>query len=755
MKNSKLFWPIFLVVSLAVSLTTCGGGGGGGGGGGTTSLNYSISGTVTASGSGLSGVTMTLAGAFTGTTTTAADGTYKFTGLANGNYTVTPTQSGKIFSPVSLPVTISGADVTGQNFTATNTAVAFVPSATVNVASQSIDPAGGTITVSGGTPIDGVQVTFPAGALAAANTVNVGYNTGTMTPNSGTAGRAIVLTLSPGQAEFDQPVSITVPYTDINSIPVPYYVDANGALQPMQIAAIDTSAKTFTFETFHASIFTWILGLVGYNASQGDLLDTGFASADDGFQIVNNGSVNNREGECFGMTSFSFWYWINKKAEKGNFYPKYYTAVGTDSAGNTLLGQNIIATRAFISISQKWVPYYDNIVRRQQQYTQEGRYAAIRNILLNTGKPVLIYLYHTDPTIRGAHSVLGIGFTETAAAGTFNIYDPNAPGQTKNIIFDKTSKTFNAYGGYDGITYNGNGSLVLTEPYTHILADADENFHGTGDAKITIDSHTTGQQVTTRNVTLTGKVESGSVLISKIIVLVGSTSYQADVNTTTGAFSIPISLEAGVNHLQFTTKGNNASGTMIEVRNTMVTQDYTLELVGGTAIMLVTLTWDKDDTDVDLYVIDPTGDYSAYYHKTTADGGVLDWDITTGFGPEHWTLKFTNTVRYNSPYKVRLHYYSDHGNGPTNYTVSIKVYEGTSRERIYYYSGNLASFSTSNTAPNATGADWVTIDNITLTQASTERAGISAGRYENPLAPPTEGINITVPVPPLSERIKK
>jgi hypothetical protein len=78
---------------------------------------YSISGTV--SGATASGVTMSLTGASTATTTTATDGTYTFSGLANGSYTVTPSKSGYTFSPASLAVTISSANQTGKNFTAT------------------------------------------------------------------------------------------------------------------------------------------------------------------------------------------------------------------------------------------------------------------------------------------------------------------------------------------------------------------------------------------------------------------------------------------------------------------------------------------------------------------------------------------------------------------------------------------------------------------------------------------------------------
>ena len=85
----------------------------------TAIATYSISGTVTLSGSGLSDVTMTLTGSGSGTTTTDTSGNYTFSGLSNGTYTVTPSKSGYTFTPTSKSVTISGSNKTGQNFIAT------------------------------------------------------------------------------------------------------------------------------------------------------------------------------------------------------------------------------------------------------------------------------------------------------------------------------------------------------------------------------------------------------------------------------------------------------------------------------------------------------------------------------------------------------------------------------------------------------------------------------------------------------------
>jgi len=71
---------------------------------------YSISGNA-----GTSGATVTA-----GSQGATSDGSNNFTitGLANGTYTVTPSKSGCTFSPASSSVTVTSANVTGVNFTA-------------------------------------------------------------------------------------------------------------------------------------------------------------------------------------------------------------------------------------------------------------------------------------------------------------------------------------------------------------------------------------------------------------------------------------------------------------------------------------------------------------------------------------------------------------------------------------------------------------------------------------------------------------
>ncbi len=89
-----------------------------------------VSGTISPAPSG-EGTTLTLSqgSATVATVTAAANGTYTFPSVAAGTYTVTPNRPGFTFTPASATVTVSGASVTGIDFTATGLAIDVTTSA--------------------------------------------------------------------------------------------------------------------------------------------------------------------------------------------------------------------------------------------------------------------------------------------------------------------------------------------------------------------------------------------------------------------------------------------------------------------------------------------------------------------------------------------------------------------------------------------------------------------------------------------------
>lgn len=113
---------------------------------------YSVTGAI--SGAVLAGVTMTLDGT-TGVTTTDLTGAFSLTGVPSGDYLLVPSLEDYVFDPASRVVTVSGASVAGQSFTATVSPSARTISGTVSgdvvagvtVALAGISPVTATVTV--------------------------------------------------------------------------------------------------------------------------------------------------------------------------------------------------------------------------------------------------------------------------------------------------------------------------------------------------------------------------------------------------------------------------------------------------------------------------------------------------------------------------------------------------------------------------------------------------------------------------------
>jgi len=82
----------------------------------------------------------------------------------------------------------------------------------------------------------------------------------------------------------------------------------------------------------------------------------------------------------------------------------------------------------------------------------------------------------------------------------------------------------------------------------------------------------------------------------------------------------------------------------------------------------IVLTWDADSTDIDLHVVEPTGEEVFYSHKRSSSGGLISNDFTQGYGPEEYLVR----KAIPGTYKVRVKYYANHAQrllGP----VTVKV----------------------------------------------------------------------------------
>ncbi len=60
----------------------------------------------------------------------------------------------------------------------------------------------------------------------------------------------------------------------------------------------------------------------------------------------------------------------------------------------------------------------------------------------------------------------------------------------------------------------------------------------------------------------------------------------------------------------------------------------------------VALSWDADNTDIDLWVSDPNGEKAYYGNRISYQGGRMSQDYTGGYGPETFSLKHAKPGKY-------------------------------------------------------------------------------------------------------------
>ncbi len=96
----------------------------------------------------------------------------------------------------------------------------------------------------------------------------------------------------------------------------------------------------------------------------------------------------------------------------------------------------------------------------------------------------------------------------------------------------------------------------------------------------------------------------------------------------------------------------------------------------------VILTWDADQCDMDLWVVEPSGEKAFYSHTRTAIGGWFGRDFTGGYGPEEYLLK----KAMPGSYKIQVNYYGNRQQmlaGATTIQLTlVKNYGRPNEERV-------------------------------------------------------------------------
>ncbi|WP_372365565.1 YfaP family protein [Candidatus Uabimicrobium sp. HlEnr_7] len=175
-----------------------------------------------------------------------------------------------------------------------------------------------------------------------------------------------------------------------------------------------------------------------------------------------------------------------------------------------------------------------------------------------------------------------------------------------------------------------------------------------------------GGQSSKRMVEVSGTISDTN--ISRAYIVINSSANLFDVSG--GQFKYSVVLAPGENVIQILAENEGGLG-----RDTIVIHSQVPK-----RDVKILMTWDTA-TDIDLHVIDPSGEETYYSSKESKIGGQLDHDDTNGFGPE--TFMLSNAI--NGKYIVKSKYYGG-SDGQTRVKITVVLFEGTSKEsRIDYY----------------------------------------------------------------------
>ena len=128
---------------------------------------------------------------------------------------------------------------------------------------------------------------------------------------------------------------------------------------------------------------------------------------------------------------------------------------------------------------------------------------------------------------------------------------------------------------------------------------------------------------------------------------------------------------------------SGASGT--DALSKLLTErGKTLGLKAPTDDLRITVTWNTNNTDIDLWVTSPLGEKCFYSHKKLSTGGGLLDDLTDGFGPERIAVPKAMA----GGWKVQLHYYGNNGNkliAETYAQIAIVQHAGKPNQSVSYH----------------------------------------------------------------------
>jgi len=451
--------------------------------------------------------------------------------------------------------------------------------------------------------------------------------------------------------------------------------------------------------------------------TSGRSVDTGFRPSANGWRIPNYGSYykHSRGGSCFGFVGGAQWYY--RKSFRQKLYDTYRDPDSTDTWVDDGIAIEF-TSRVHNGMADIWNTYVTGEVNIQQPSSRAVALSWVGAMYV-TGAPALLYIQQALAQVggtiaySGAHAISVYRVDITAVGGyTFHVYDPNFPGDDGRRITYTTSTGFVSYpsgttAGESAFLYNYfkhvgfhvglsdavlqaiktaadrgfSGESVFPQVLIGAVANgksglpASEGSTAEGDHKWIVEDNSVRVQGTIAG----GLAQHACCVVDNARIFLSNTRYSFPVNNQAGggdgAFSALLPIQQGESELVIIgAKANGFSHWAAFHRDV-------IESTFSAAALEVTLGWSRGQSDLDLYVQEPDGDqgqigdtvYYSHRRGTDAAHPYLDFDNTSGFGPEHYLGLPGTTTLYDdaSPapslhgtYSVGVHYYADHDDDP-------------------------------------------------------------------------------------------
>ena len=513
---------------------------------------------------------------------------------------------------------------------------------------------------------------------------------------------------------FEKPCLVTMPYdsslvTNEEAVRFYSYDSESGKLEATGFLSQDIDANTITF---YAGTFSKFLGIeiakTPDKFEKTDEIDTGFRPKTDGWFITNYGSQLSPGGMCLGMVTYAKWFFAYKKATGENLFPKYIEGKEDEWRDDDTAIE--LATRCQLGAYGIWSSLNDDELDYVNTTSKNIAYSIIHGMTVS-GEPQLIGLrtrFANGTWAKGGHAIM----TYRYSGGRFDVYDPNFPEtepgtDVRQIPFDNQNGFTRVYASgqnaASGRQYNTfyHASLKTFSPlktYSELYDEAEKKFEDNSlfpDVELTDIStnpvgatpyDTDGDKVRDTGLTtctVTGTIKGGIKTVYSTLIFVNGQKYWEPLYSD--AFAKTITLLPGVNEIiilatNYNTRTRWAGYLRETIHCTAFKSSFTL-----------TLTWEPDETSLNLHVLEPTIDGFVGRHMYPhggqgADSGYpyMTADDLDGLGPEIYIASENMTLpNYHGggkslygTYTFRVHYMYDNDDDfnntqPVNWTVHL------------------------------------------------------------------------------------